>query len=70
MTDAPETPAAALENSVVLPTPGEIITSLATGNSYTMGSSIGEGFFGLVYGRFDGWGNGPCRQGAEAYEDL
>jgi hypothetical protein len=54
MTDAPETPAAALENSVVLPTPGEIITSLATGNSYTMGSSIGEGFFGLVYGRFDG----------------
>jgi len=41
----------------VPPTKGEIITSLATGNSYTMGEMIGEGFFGAVYSCFDVWGN-------------
>ncbi|OIP64379.1 MAG: protein kinase family protein [Nitrospirae bacterium CG_4_9_14_3_um_filter_53_35] len=31
--------------------------SLATGNSYTMGEKIGEGFFGVVYSCLDIWGN-------------
>jgi len=43
--------------SVVPPSPGEVITSLATGTTYTMGESIGEGFFGLVFACTDGWGN-------------
>jgi len=34
---------------VTPPTVGEVITSVATGNSYTMGEKIGEGNFGLVY---------------------
>lgn len=42
---------------VTPPTPGEVITSLATGNSYTMGEKIGEGHFGLVYGCRDFWNN-------------
>ena len=41
----------------VQPTPGEVITSLATGTTYTMGDQIGEGFFGVVYACFDGWEN-------------
>jgi len=39
------------------PTAGEVITSLATRNSYTMGERIGEGHFGLVYSCVDAWGN-------------
>jgi serine/threonine-protein kinase len=42
---------------VTPPTPGEVITSEATGNTYTMGHKIGEGNFGLVYGCSDVWGN-------------
>jgi serine/threonine-protein kinase len=42
---------------VVPPTPGEVITSLATGNTYTMGNPIGEGHFGLVFSCVDFWGN-------------
>lgn len=42
---------------VVPPVPGELITSLATNNTYTMGEKIGEGFFGVVYGCKDIWGN-------------
>ena len=42
---------------VVAPTPGEVITSLATSNSYTMGDKIGEGYFGVVYSCLDVWGN-------------
>lgn len=41
----------------VQPTPGEVITSLGTGNSYTMGDRIGEGHFGVVYSCTDFWGN-------------
>lgn len=41
----------------VAPAPGEVITSLATGNTYTMGDKIGEGAFGLVYGCRDVWNN-------------
>jgi len=37
--------------------PGEVITSLATNNSYTMGERIGEGAFGVVYACTDVWNN-------------
>jgi serine/threonine protein kinase len=37
------------------PTAGEVITSLATGNTYTIGEKIGEGNFGLVYSCVDVW---------------
>lgn len=39
------------------PTPGEVITSLATKNTYTMGDKIGEGAFGVVYSCTDVWNN-------------
>lgn len=39
------------------PSPGEVITSLATGTTYTMGERLGEGSFGLVFACTDGWGN-------------
>lgn len=42
---------------VVPPTDGEVITSEATGNTYTMGHQIGEGHFGLVYSCVDVWKN-------------
>lgn len=44
-------------NWVTPPSVGEIITSEATGVSYTMGEKIGEGHFGLVYSCFDVWNN-------------
>lgn len=43
--------------SAVPPSPGEVITSLATGTTYTMGERIGEGSFGLVFACTDGWRN-------------
>jgi eukaryotic-like serine/threonine-protein kinase len=39
------------------PTKGEIITSLVTKNSYTMGELIGEGNFGVVFSCTDVWQN-------------
>jgi eukaryotic-like serine/threonine-protein kinase len=42
---------------VIAPALGEAITSLATGNSYTMGPPIGEGAFGVVFACRDFWGN-------------
>ena len=51
---SPATPPAAL---VIPPNPGETITSELTGNTYTMGDKIGEGFFGLVYSCVDVWNN-------------
>jgi len=42
---------------VIPPTQGEVITSIATGNSYTMGTKIGEGHFGMVYSCVDSWSN-------------
>lgn len=50
-------PPTVIEKHVVQPTPGEIITSLATGNSYTIGDKIGEGNFGIVYSCKDVWEN-------------
>jgi serine/threonine-protein kinase len=34
-----------------------VITSLLTGNTYTMGEQIGEGNFGVVFSCVDVWGN-------------
>jgi hypothetical protein len=45
------------EDWVKPPSLGEVITSLATGNTYTMGEKIGEGNFGMVYSCADQWGN-------------
>ena len=45
------------EDWVKPPSPGEVITSLATGNTYTMGEKIGEGNFGMVYSCVDRWDN-------------
>jgi len=45
------------QKQFTLPQSGEIITSLATGNSYTMGSKIGEGNFGMVFSCKDVWEN-------------
>jgi len=42
---------------VVQPSAGEMITSLATNNSYTIGNIIGEGFLGIVYECKDIWNN-------------
>jgi eukaryotic-like serine/threonine-protein kinase len=42
---------------VVPPAPGEVVTSEATRNTYTMGEQIGEGYFGLVYACTDVWNN-------------
>ncbi|MBI4193573.1 MAG: serine/threonine-protein kinase [Betaproteobacteria bacterium] len=41
----------------IQPIRGEVITSLATNNSYTMGEKIGEGNFGIVYSCKDVWNN-------------
>lgn len=45
------------EKVVTQPSLGEVITSLLTGNSYTMGEKIGEGNFGIVYACKDVWEN-------------
>lgn len=45
------------EKNCIHPISGEVITSLATNNSYTFENKIGEGNFGVVYGCTDVWGN-------------
>jgi eukaryotic-like serine/threonine-protein kinase len=50
---SPVTPA----KLVIPPTPGEVITSEMTRNSYTMGQQIGEGHFGRAFSCVDVWGN-------------
>lgn len=58
MADQPALPSAVVPPKMVIPpTVGEVITSVATRNSYTMGDRIGEGHFGVVYSCNDGWGN-------------
>ena len=59
MSDAPllPVPLAQQDRRAVPPTPGEVITSLATNNTYTIGEKIGEGNFGVVYSCEDVWGN-------------
>ncbi len=46
-----------LTKLVIPPTPGLVITSSVTGNSFTMGEKIGEGNFGIVYSCQDVWKN-------------
>ena len=41
----------------VQPAQGEVITSAATGSTYTIGGKIGEGSFGIVYSCQDDWEN-------------
>ena len=43
--------------SLTYPKPGESITCDKTHNTYSIGSVIGEGNFGIVYGCRDIWGN-------------
>lgn len=57
MAEAPTSPAPEPVKSAIQPTVGEVITSLATGNSYTIGTRIGEGNFGIVYSCKDVWDN-------------
>ena len=45
------------QKEVVQPSVGETITSLSTGNTYTIGQRIGEGGFGIVYACSDVWNN-------------
>lgn len=57
-----ETPATApppepAPKTFIVPSPGEVITSLLTNNTYTMGQQIGEGSFGVVFDCADGWNN-------------
>jgi len=46
-----------LAKTVVLPTPGEVITSTGTNNTYTMGERIGGGHFSDVFACQDVWRN-------------
>lgn len=52
-----EAPIATPPKRAIPPAVGEVITSLATGNTYTMGEKIGEGSFGVVYECKDVWQN-------------
>lgn len=56
-TPNPENSVTQVEKQVIQPTEGELITSLATNNTYTIGSFIGEGNFGVVYSCKDVWEN-------------
>lgn len=53
----PVSVAAEPELSFIPPTKGMSITSPNTGNMYTLGDQIGEGFFGVVYSATDVWLN-------------
>lgn len=57
MTETEEDAPLTTEKHVTQPTNGEILTSLATSNSYTIGPKIGEGNFGVVYSCKDVWEN-------------
>jgi len=46
-----------LPKQAIQPSEGESITSLMTGNTYTIGQRIGEGNFGIVYSCHDIWNN-------------
>ena len=45
------------QKEVIQPSLGEVITSLSTDNTYTIGQQIGEGCFGIVYACSDVWNN-------------
>jgi len=46
-----------LQRRICIPSPGEIIISSLTGNSYVMGNRIGEGNFSYVHQCIDDWDN-------------
>lgn len=46
-----------INDLAIQPVVGELITSMATENTYTIGEKIGEGFFGCVYRCTDVWNN-------------
>jgi serine/threonine-protein kinase len=50
-------PAAAEASPAIFPTPGEVITAVMTGCTYTIGEPIGQGSFGIVYACVDDWNN-------------
>ena len=56
MTESEQLPAE-LVKQAIQPIEGESITSLMTGNTYTIGQRIGEGSFGIVYACQDVWNN-------------
>ncbi|MBK9610664.1 MAG: protein kinase [Dehalococcoidia bacterium] len=45
------------EKSVIMPGLGEVITSLSSRNTFTVGTEIGEGAFGKVFNCRDSWDN-------------
>jgi serine/threonine protein kinase len=58
---------------VIPPNPGETFTSELTGNTYTMGEKLGEGFFGVVYSCTDIWKNNlavKVLKGTAPYSDI
>jgi len=56
--DTPPPPTSAPPGKYVIePSPGEVIISTATRNSFTMGEKIGEGSFGVVFACTDAWNN-------------
>lgn len=57
VTVGPAAPSPPPTKSVVLPKPGEVITSTWTNNTYTMGDRIGGGNFSDVFACHDVWGN-------------
>ncbi len=56
MEEDSQTPAQPIKHAIQ-PSQGEAITSLLTGNTYTIGQVIGEGTFGIVYSCQDVWNN-------------
>src|SRR5437867_1769995 len=58
---------------VTAPTEGEVITSLLTNNTYTIGQQIGEGHFGVVFSCTDVWENSLAAKVLKpvgTYEDV
>src|SRR5437899_13018912 len=53
----PKEPVRPSKKKAIQPSSGEVITSLATNNTYTIGEKIGEGAFGIVYACTDVWNN-------------
>ena len=62
-----------IERRAIQPLAGEVITSKATGNTYTIGGRIGEGNFGIVYACKDVWDNDlACKvlKPIKSYEEV
>jgi serine/threonine protein kinase len=69
----PEIQRQPLTKQVINPAPGEMITSFLTGNTYTIGTQIGEGHFGVVFACTDVWQNelaAKVLKPTSTYEDV